>query len=113
MLILKAIGSFFVKIWRWIKDTAWVQPILIVGGIFALIFSIPYISEWVSSAAGKTEGTFYNKYSLSLEGEVILSGNDEAKSEADKFTVTYNGNGATGGSTQNSTHAYEKEKGSS
>ncbi|MCQ2798346.1 MAG: hypothetical protein MJ220_00470 [Bacilli bacterium] len=87
MLILKAIGSFFVKIWRWIKDTAWVQPILIVGGIFALIFSIPYISEWVSSAAGKSEGTFYNKYSLSLEGEVILSGNDEAQSEADKFTV--------------------------
>ncbi|MCQ2772547.1 MAG: hypothetical protein MJ238_04655, partial [Bacilli bacterium] len=86
MLILKAIGSFFVKIWRWIKETAWVQPILIVGGIFALIFSIPYISKWVSSAAGQSEGTFYNKYNLSLEGEIILESGDEAVSDADKFT---------------------------
>ena len=37
MIILKAIGAFFVKIWRWIKDTAWVQPLLIVGAIFAAL----------------------------------------------------------------------------
>ena len=39
MKILKAIGAFFARIWRWIKETAWVQPLLIVGAIFAIIFA--------------------------------------------------------------------------
>ncbi|MCQ2797204.1 MAG: hypothetical protein MJ241_01930 [Bacilli bacterium] len=86
MLILKAIGSFFVKIWRWIKDTAWVQPLLIVGAIFAVIFSIPYISEWVSQATGEQAGSFYNKFSKSLEGEVEVNDGKAEASEADKFT---------------------------
>ena len=45
MKILRAIGHFFAKIGRWIANTAWVQPLLIVGGIFAIIFSIPYIKR--------------------------------------------------------------------
>lgn len=45
MKILRAIGHFFAKIGRWIASTAWVQPLLIVGGIFAIIFSIPYIKR--------------------------------------------------------------------
>ena len=45
MKILRAIGHFFAKIGRWIANTAWVQPLLIVGGIFAIIFSIPYIKK--------------------------------------------------------------------
>ncbi len=86
MLILKAIGSFFVKIWRWIKDTAWVQPLLIVGAIFAVIFSIPYISEWVSQATGEEAGSFYNKFNKSLEGELEVSKDKAEASEADQFT---------------------------
>lgn len=86
MLILKAIGSFFVKIWRWIKDTAWVQPLLIVGAIFAVIFSIPYISEWVSQATGEQAGSFYNKFSLSLEGEIEVNTGSASQSKADEFT---------------------------
>ena len=49
MFILRAIGRFFARIGRWIKETAWVQPLLIVGGIFAIIFSIPYLTKWVKS----------------------------------------------------------------
>ena len=40
MVVLRAIGNFFARIGRWIRDTAWVQPLLIVGGIFAIIFSM-------------------------------------------------------------------------
>ncbi|MCQ2800322.1 MAG: hypothetical protein MJ228_06245 [Bacilli bacterium] len=69
MIILKSIGAFFAKIWRWIKETAWVQPLLIVGAIFAVIFSIPYITSWVSSWSEASEGAFYTTYQVSLEGE--------------------------------------------
>ena len=50
MKILRAIGAFFVKIGRWIANTAWIQPLLIVGGIFAVIFSIPYIKTAIENA---------------------------------------------------------------
>ena len=69
MIVLRAIGGFFVKIGRWIKETAWVQPLLIVGGIFAIIFSIPYISKWVSSwfSDSNAATAFYKDYKVSLE----------------------------------------------
>lgn len=83
MIILKSIGNFFVKIWRWIKETAWVQPLLIVGAIFAVVFSIPYISEWASDWSGNGVNAFYNQYVVTLEGE----GNDlTSNSEADRLT---------------------------
>jgi len=79
MVVLRAIGGFFVKIGRWIKETAWIQPLLIVGGIFAIIFSIPYISNWVSSwfTDSNAASGFYKDYKVSLEGA------DKGTSEAD------------------------------
>ena len=70
MVILKAIGNFFVKIGRWIKNTAWVQPLLIVGGIFAIIFSIPYISGWVGSwfsSSSTAAQSYYRAHEVSLD----------------------------------------------
>lgn len=84
MVILKAIGAFFVKIWRWIKETAWVQPLLIVGTIFAVIFSIPYITRWMQSFAGEGNGQFFKNYDLSLQNERFVLG--EVNSDADKMT---------------------------
>lgn len=79
MVVLRAIGGFFVKIGRWIKNTAWIQPLLIVGGIFAIIFSIPYISKWVSSwfSDSNAASSFYKDYKVSL------SGADKDDSDAD------------------------------
>lgn len=80
MVILKAIGSFFVRIGRWIKNTAWVQPLLIVGGIFAIIFSIPYISNWVGSwfsSGSSAAQNFYRAHEISLDGA------EDGKSEVD------------------------------
>jgi hypothetical protein len=83
MIILKSLGAFFVKIWRWIKDTAWVQPLLIVGAIFAIIFSIPSITSWANSWSGTATNSFYNAKKKTLEGEGI---DQTDLSEADKLT---------------------------
>ena len=79
MIVLRAIGNFFVKIWKWIKETAWVQPLLIVGLIFGIIFSIPSIVKGFESLADKINSseTFYHNYQVSLV--------DGDKSKADKL----------------------------
>ena len=67
--VLKVIGTPFIKLWTWIKETAWVQPLLIVGIIFAVIFSIPSITSWVQSwNFGSDTYTFLQNKKLSLEG---------------------------------------------
>lgn len=83
MIFLKAIGAFFVKIWRWIKETAWVQPLLIVGAIFGIIFSIPYITDWANSFTLNSANSFYNANKRNLEGE---TDDGISHSAADVFT---------------------------
>ena len=84
MVILKAIGGLFTRIWRWIKETAWVQPLLIVGGIFAVIFSIPRITEWVQSMGIGSASAYYSGYKVKLEGETKGA---DIVSDADKLTM--------------------------
>ena len=88
MKVLRAIGAFFARIGRWIKETAWIQPLLIVGAIFAVIFAIPHIIDGVkgwfdeSDAANK----YFAKYQLSLENaDVIPEGKHTGTSEVDTF----------------------------
>lgn len=80
MIVLRAIGAFFVRIWRWIKETAWVQPLLIVGIIFGIIFSIPSIVNGIKSLSESqaSSETYYRRFQYSL------SGGDSSK--ADKVT---------------------------
>ena len=75
MVVLRAIGRFFARIGRWIKETAWIQPLLIVGGIFAIIFSIPYLTKWVKS--------WFNEESAA---EKYFSGKKLSLKNADKGT---------------------------
>ena len=46
MKVLKILATPFIAIWRWIKETAWVQPLLIVGLIFGIMLgdALPHIS---------------------------------------------------------------------
>ena len=84
MVVLRAIGAFFARIGRWIRDTAWVQPLLIVGGIFAIIFSIPSITKWVQSwfSTGDAAVSFYKNAGY----KKLSNGNDEGVgSDADKL----------------------------
>jgi hypothetical protein len=83
MIVLKTIGAFFVKIWRWIKDTAWVQPLLIVGAIFAVIFSIPSITSWANNFAQSSANSFYTAGKRNLQGELD---NESSASPADLLT---------------------------
>lgn len=76
----------FAKLWRWIKETAWIQPLLIVGAIFALIFSIPYFTSWIQSLSADS-ANYFARYQLTLEGEP--TGNSTSMlvtSDADKIT---------------------------
>ena len=84
MNILKAIGGLFGRLWRWIKETAWVQPLLIVGAIFAVIFSIPHITEWVGSLGIGSASAYYTDFKLTLEHENTTP--NEYPSAADKLT---------------------------
>ena len=70
MKVLRAIGGFFAKIGRWIANTAWIQPLLIVGGIFGIIFSIPYIKDAIEKAQVDNtdyDYAWYSNHSLGLE----------------------------------------------
>ena len=83
MKVLRAIGGFFAKIGRWIRDTAWVQPLLIVGGIFAIIFSIPAITKWVQGwfKSGDAAVSFYknNGYMSLTNGDADGKNSDAYK----------------------------------
>ncbi len=83
MNILKGMNASLTKLWRWIKETAWVQPLLIVGAIFAVIFSIPKATSWVQSFGVGTSTAYYMAQKKTLEGETKDS---EIVSEADKLT---------------------------
>ncbi len=80
MIVLRAIGAFFAKIWRWIRETAWVQPLLIVGIIFGVMFSIKPIYNAIKDAKAKASSaeTYYRQF------QVSLAGGDE--SQASKLT---------------------------
>lgn len=66
--VVNAIGKFFVSIWNWIKNTAWVQPLLIVALIFGVIFSIQPISNAIKAAQQSTkELNFYNSHRITYE----------------------------------------------
>ena len=82
MIILTAIGAFFGRIWKWIRETAWVQPLLIVGVIFGIIFSIRPIVDSITKLQEdlNSSETYYHNFQKSL-----VSG---AKSDADKLTET-------------------------
>ena len=86
MNVLKAINASFTKFWRWIKETAWVQPLLIVGGIFAIIFSISKFGSWFGTLATGSNNSYFTSYRASLENE----GKSGINTEADKLTSAIN-----------------------
>ena len=86
MNVLKKLGTPFVTLWRWIKETAWVQPLLIVGVIFAIIFSIPSITSWVQSwDFGDDKYNWLENKQLSLEGIT----DEKIDGEAARFLSTF------------------------
>ncbi len=87
MKVLKIIAKPFVALWNWIKETAWVQPLLIVGCIFGIILSIPYISSGIQNLINQTEShlKYFEKSYLSLEGSKQGQENSAANKFFDSF----------------------------
>lgn len=86
MNIIKSINALISKFWRWITETAWVQPLLLVGGIFALIFSFPKFGTWFEAMGVNSSHSFYTQYRVSLEGEGREGDGKRILTEADKIT---------------------------
>lgn len=86
--VLAVIGQFFVRIGRWIKDTAWIQPLLIVGVIFAVIFSIPSIVQGINNINDRRNSAhaYYENFRVSLKGGET----SEAQTLLDKIYNTEN-----------------------
>lgn len=58
--ILHSIGQFFVRIWRWFLDTAWIQVLLIIGVIIGIVMSISPLVSWISRMIEESkQSTFY------------------------------------------------------
>lgn len=91
--VLSALGQFFVRIGRWIKDTAWIQPLLIVGVIFAIIFSIPSIVDGINSINDRRNSAqeYYKKFQVTLKG----STNSPAQKLLDEIYANENGDSDT------------------
>lgn len=87
MQILKNIGALFLRLWRWIRETAWVQPLLIVGCIFGVIFSIPKFTSWFNALGVGSYSSYYIGKKVSLQGEVTGTTLD---SKADFLTDAIN-----------------------
>lgn len=71
---MNSVGNFFVKIGlgikkgffgliNWVKNTAWVQPLLIVGVIFGAILSIKPVTSWIGGLLNPDETyAFYTEH---------------------------------------------------
>lgn len=79
--------AFFKKIGDYIKNTAWIQPILIVIVIFVVLFSLNPITEAIKS--GWTKITSVNKMESITYGEYVekVQANEE-----EKFVVVFTSN---------------------
>ena len=91
MKVLSAIGRFFARIGRWIKETAWIQPLLIVGAIFAIIFAIPHIINGVKGLFDESDAAekYFAKYQLDLKN---ADDGNNGSSQVDKlFTYIIDG----------------------
>lgn len=88
---MKAIKSFFSKIWDWIRTNAWIQPLLFVAIIFILILGIRAIgkaSQKNHSGCSKKNDEYVKK---------ILMQNVENYIEEDKNFILYIGRKDCGG----------------
>lgn len=101
------IFSPFIKLWNWIKETAWIQPLLIVGIVFGIIFSISPIVKACSTEDTEKEYTFYADREQSLENVFTDVDNCEA---VNLLTNIYNAQSLVEEKTYDSTEAQEAIK---
>lgn len=97
--IILFFSRLFGGIWNWIKETAWVQPLLIVSFIFSIIFSIPTISSWIQDIADDLTSpeAYYRNFQVSLRNDeeseaqklVDAMMDEEAYQNSEKFLLVF------------------------
>lgn len=93
------IGRFFKSIWEWIKNTAWIQPVLIVAIVFAIVFSVSANSplmKWLKNISNSDPtGEFYDKHDVDFKDIFFDIYSTDGKmpdgKESGKLTKDYTG----------------------
>lgn len=84
--------AFFAKVGNYIKNTAWIQPLLIVVIIFVALFSLAPLTEAIS--AGWTSLTTVNHMEKITYGEYVEKVNEQAQNEdTQDFIVVFSQKG--------------------
>lgn len=87
---MKKIGNFFSRIWQWLKDTAWIQVILIVGGLITIILCIPPVVSAISNAIENSKQTnFYTKHRITYTEYLDLQKDQEPGDENQYIVLFY------------------------
>lgn len=73
------VKRFFINIWQWFKETAWIQVLLIVGLIIGIVMSITPLVGWISGLVEKSkESTFYKDNKITYSNlQTKNEGSDE------------------------------------
>ncbi len=96
----RAIGGFFARIWRWIKETAWVQPLLIVSLIFGVILLIQPISNGIIALGDAITNNkkYYTNNKVTLYGNEaydLLYDENTKFAKDDKYFLVFVGSDCT------------------
>ena len=79
--VLTAIGHFFRNIWRYIMTNAWIQPILIVALIFAIIFGLTGIPTLIDKIEelfdDSVDNKIKNQKKIDYDDFIEMYNNDE------------------------------------
>ena len=97
---MKKVGNFFAKIGQgikkgflglvnWIKNTAWIQPLLIVGLIFGVIMSIKPFVSWIGGVLNPDENYRF-----------LISKKDKNRDIVSKFEIIDGGTDSQGKQTR-------------
>ena len=84
--------AFFAKVGNYIKNTAWIQPLLIVVVIFVVLFSLAPLTEAIKT--GWTSLTTVNHMEKITYGEYVDKVNEQAQNdESEDFIVVFSQKG--------------------
>lgn len=87
--IFTAIGHFFRNIWRYIMTNAWIQPILIVALIFAIIFGLTGIPKLVDTVKGWFDDSADSKIKTKYRKVIDYDDFMEMYNSNKKFVVVF------------------------
>lgn len=86
---MKKIGNFFGSIWRWFKDTAWIQIILLVSVVVGVVLCInPVVNGIKSLIQSHQTVTFYKDHNITYtEYEQYVS--EQKAGQENQFIVLF------------------------